>query len=259
MVFRFNLKSILLSAVLLCVGISILSAEPEKITFPSKDGLIITADLYAPHKKASPFILLCHMAFSSRGEYLEIAPKLNSMGFNCLAIDQRSGKAINGIINETAKMAGSKNPPARYIDAIPDMVSAMEYVKKNYPASKIILWGSSYSASLVLVLANENPKIVNGVVSFSPGEYFANQEKSDTYITENAKALNIPVFLTCKADESGRTKAIFDVIPSKNKTFFAPKSGGDHGSAALWETNGNNKEYWEKLTSFLKLFLNKIK
>jgi len=60
------------------------------IEFPSKDGLMITADSYEmlPGKG---FILLCHQADFSRGEYTETAKRLNEMGYNCLAIDQRSG------------------------------------------------------------------------------------------------------------------------------------------------------------------------
>ena len=64
-----------------------ISAQKTK-TFPSKDGITITADLYEIDS-ASPVILLCHQAGYSRGEYIESAKRLNKFGFNCLAIDQR--------------------------------------------------------------------------------------------------------------------------------------------------------------------------
>src|SRR5262245_54570689 len=66
----------------------------HKITFPSKDGLPVTADLYHVNDSL-PVILLCHQARFSRGEYREAAVKLNKFGFNCLAIDQRSGQEVN--------------------------------------------------------------------------------------------------------------------------------------------------------------------
>ena len=71
------------------------------ITFSSADDTQLTADVYAPHDKSNPFIVLCHQAGWSRGEYRDIAPKLNQLGFNCMAIDQRSGEAVNDVANET--------------------------------------------------------------------------------------------------------------------------------------------------------------
>jgi predicted alpha/beta hydrolase len=82
---------------------TILSAQAEKITFPAADGLEVTADLYrASEDLATPMIVLFHQAGFSRGEYLQIAPRLGGMGFNCLAVDQRSGKATAGVTDETA-------------------------------------------------------------------------------------------------------------------------------------------------------------
>ena len=79
----------------------------KTINFPSKDGLSITADLYLI-KEAKDIILLCHQAGFSRGEYVETAKRLNKLGYSCLAIDQRSGKVVNGIVNQTAKLAIEK-------------------------------------------------------------------------------------------------------------------------------------------------------
>ena len=77
-----------------------------QVEFPAADELMITGDLYLAHEdKSTPFIVLCHQANWSRGEYREIAPKLNELGFNCLAIDQRSGKSVNDIDNLSVKKA----------------------------------------------------------------------------------------------------------------------------------------------------------
>jgi hypothetical protein len=73
----------------------------KKITFKASDGLQITADLYILNPSENSFIILFHQARWSRGEYLEIAPKLNKLGFNCMAVDQQSGGEINNIVNET--------------------------------------------------------------------------------------------------------------------------------------------------------------
>ena len=115
-------------------------ATIEKLSFESKDGLTITADLYMAHQsKDTPFIVLCHQAGWSRGEYREIAPKLNELGFNCLAIDQRSGGKINSVMNETAKAAQAASKGARFVDAEQDMVAAIEFAKQNYAKKKLVL------------------------------------------------------------------------------------------------------------------------
>ena len=74
-----------LSLVLFLFTVFISAQSKKKIEFSSEDGLKITADLYMVHSEEKPFIVLFHQAGWSRGEYLEIAPKLNKIGFNCMA------------------------------------------------------------------------------------------------------------------------------------------------------------------------------
>ena len=63
------------------------------------------------------YYVLFHQAKYSRGEYFEVAPKLNKMGFNCLAVDLRSGGEINGIPNKTFNYVDSLHQPSGYTDA----------------------------------------------------------------------------------------------------------------------------------------------
>ncbi|MDF1838961.1 MAG: hypothetical protein P1V35_13905, partial [Planctomycetota bacterium] len=126
------------------------------LIFPSKDGLALRADLYAPHKDPkTPFIVLFHQAGWSRGEYEAIAPRLNRLGFNCMAVDQRSGGEVNGVENETAKRAKASKLPTEYVDAKQDLESALLYARKQLTTGPVLAWGSSYSASLVLQIAGE--------------------------------------------------------------------------------------------------------
>ena len=88
----------------------ILSYGQKTIEYPSKDGLKITADLYESKKSNSDtFILLFHQAGWSRGEYNETAPKLNNLGYTCLAVDQRSGGEVNNVTNQTHLRAEKAN------------------------------------------------------------------------------------------------------------------------------------------------------
>ena len=99
-------KRVLLKTVLLIASLYAVTMAQETITFPSNDGLEISADVYiADPNKDTAFIVLFHQAGWSRGEYLEIAPKLNALGFNVMAVDQRSGGAINDVNNESTQRA----------------------------------------------------------------------------------------------------------------------------------------------------------
>ncbi len=242
---------------ILLLSVSFFGCTDETITFEtvgfkSSDGLIITADLYMGNPEDAPFIILCHQAGWSRGEYLEIAPKLNALGYNCMAIDQRSGGGVNGIINETNKLAKSKGLGTTFIDAEVDIVSTIDFVRKNYPkASKLILWGSSYSSSLALKLAGERSDI-DAVLSFAPGEYFKRFGKPDDYITQKVKSIDIPVFITSKKSEKNNWWEMYKLIPSGKKQYFLPKTAGQHGSKALWEKFPENQAYWEAVKDFLK-------
>jgi alpha-beta hydrolase superfamily lysophospholipase len=80
------------------------SIAQEKINFTASDHLKISADLYLKDQTL-PFIILCHQANSSRGEYFEIASRLQKLGYNCLAIDLRAGESMNYVKNETAERA----------------------------------------------------------------------------------------------------------------------------------------------------------
>jgi len=155
----------------LTAGMS-LAVSAEKFRFNSADGLEISADSYAPNAPGSPLIVLFHQAGFSRGEYVQIAPKLNQLGFNAIAIDQRAGRAANGIANETAARAREAGLDTRYTDALQDMLAALDYAHQRFPTAKVLAWGSSYSAALVLKLAGDQPNLVDAVLAFSPGEYF---------------------------------------------------------------------------------------
>lgn len=238
---------------------SAIAPEPQKeettmeqdtttVTFPSADGLDVTADLYWAGSADAPFIILFHQARYSRGEYLEIAPKLNALGYNCLALDQRSGDTCNDVANETARAAKGKNLPSSYEDAYPDLEAALQYVMEQYAPNQLIAWGSSYSASLTLILASEHPREVQAALAFSPGEYFRYQDQS---VADYAARIKQPVFITSARSEESSWRPIAKKIRSSGCVFFVPEESGVHGSSALFESTPNNAEYWTAVEGFL--------
>lgn len=214
----------------------------QKITFPSQDGLMLTADLYMPHPKTAPFILLFHQAGWSRGEYREIAPQLNEMGFNCLAVDQRSGGEINGIKNESYALAREEGKKTRYRDAKPDLEAAIARAKKYYAQGKLIIWGSSYSATIALQLMGEQPDLADAALAFAPGTYFPIQ----------AEKITRPVFITSAQKEKANWWDVYAKIPAKEKAHFLPETEGNHGSRALWSQFPDSEAYWEAVSTFLE-------
>ncbi len=221
----------------------------KTITFKSTDNLTVTGDIYEGSVKDSPIILLFHQAGYSRGEYREIAPKLTKMGYTCLAIDQRSGNAVNGVVNQTHKEAKEAGLPTEYPDAFVDLEAALQYTKANFANRKIIIWGSSYSSSLVFILASKYQKDIYAVLSFSPGEYFKYEGKE---VAEYAKKVQCPVFVTSAKSEGKAWEAIFTAVPNAKKKSFLPTAKGFHGSKALWAENSGNQEYWKAVRGFLE-------
>ena len=220
--------------------------KKETITFPSVDGVLITADIYTNIKKNNKlFILLCHQAGYSRGEYNETAKILAKKGFTCVAIDQRSGKKANGIVNETAKRAKDQGLSRNYINAKQDIEAAIDYVYNLSHSNPIILFGSSYSASLVLLLAKDNKK-VKTVAAFSPGEYL-----KGIHLNSSIQNLNKPVFVTSTKAEIKRIEKLLKGSISKSLTHFKPTVKGVHGSRSLWKSTSGNEDYWNALFAFL--------
>ena len=244
------------SFALLIISANAQDATYKEVEFESLDGLKITADVYAPSDdQTKPFIILCHQAGWSRGEYREIAPKLNKLGFNCMAIDQRSGDTVNKINNQTAANAKAAKKSQDYVDAEQDIVAAVKYTKKNLSKGKLIIWGSSYSSALALRIASEHSDKVDGVLSFAPGEYFKSQGKPANWITTSAKNIKCPVFITSAKNEAGNWANIYAAIPTETKVKFLPTSKGNHGSRALWEEFRDSNQYWKATKSFLAQFL----
>jgi dienelactone hydrolase len=222
----------------------------KTITFKASDGLEITADLYITNPETSPLIVLFHQAGWSRGEYKEIAPKLNKLGYNCIAIDQRSGETVNDVANETYKKAVAENKETTYVDAYVDINSAIDFAKANYKkAKKLIIWGSSYSAGLVIKAASER-KDIDAVIAFSPAEYYSKLGKPKDWVKSTAKKITVPVFITSTKLEKKKWWDIAAQIPESNRAYFLPTKIGKHGSRALWAEFNDSAEYWKALKEF---------
>jgi cephalosporin-C deacetylase-like acetyl esterase len=218
--------------------------EKETITFPSKDSLPITADIYKI-KETPITVLLCHQAGYSRGEYKDSAIEFNKLGYSVMAIDQRSGNTVNNIDNQTAIAAKTKGLGLTYLDAKQDIDAAIDYIYQQNGGQQILLVGSSYSSSLALLMGESNSKI-KAVAAFSPGEYFKGIDINKTISTYTK-----PVFVTSSKSESAGVTTLVNKIKPIYVTHFIPEVKGIHGSRALWKTTEGNETYWAAFNVFL--------
>lgn len=221
--------------------------SPQLVEFYSLDSLKVSAHLYQIDNH-SPFILLCHQAQFNKFEYAGIAERLNKMGFNCMAIDQRSGGPIADKQNLTFLRAQKQGKGLTYLDAEPDIKAAILYAASKFK-TKIILWGSSYSSTLALYLASEMDE-VSAVLSFSPGNYFAKQKGS---LVDVLSDFEKPMFITSSKYEAESTSQLLVKHElNENQVQFIPNGYGHHGSRALWVNQIDGDEYWLAVALFLK-------
>ena len=252
------MKLYILLFTLITLGLSSCTDEPIPDTrdpdpFPinmditAPDGLNINANVYDIDKDA-PVIVLCHQAQYNKHEYDGIGERLNALGFNCIAIDQRSGGPITNKQNWTNIRARQQGLGVDYLDAEQDIIAAVNFAAQVYKG-KLILWGSSYSSTLALYvgMANDN---VDAVVSFSPCDYFTSKKPS---LAETLPSLKKAMFVTSsKREVEELTTLLSGMTLSQNQVHFVPDSSGYHGSKALWKGQPDGEEYWEAVTAFLE-------
>jgi len=238
--------------VIFCVfALPVLAKGQKQISFISEDSLKITADLYEQDKNF-PYVVFFHQARSSRGEYREIAPRFLKMGYNALSVDLRSGKESNYVHNQTALRANEQNLPREMIDAYQDIHVAIQYAEKLSNNQPVLVFGSSYSASLVLEEAARD-SLIRAVIAFSPGEYFRGHSVKDSI-----EGLSTPYFVSGSKSEEDYIIELLSKTNSPRGTIFIPESGnGKHGASSLWNSNKNASEYWLALVMFVRSLENK--
>jgi len=227
-------------------------ASAETVQLAAADGVKVFGEVWRASGAKPPIILAFHQAGSSSAEYAPIAPRLAQAGFTVLAIDQRSG---NGAFDGTNRTAAELGRKATYEQALPDLEAALAWAKANSHGAPVVVWGSSYSAALVFLLAARHPGDVNGVVAFSPGEYLANK----TAVRDAARKVDVPVYIdqASGADEVGQSAAILEAVKSTDKQQLLSPSNSTHGSSTLRaDTNPAGAEaHWTAVLKFLKRFM----
>lgn len=237
------------------IPLSLLLATPvlaqDEVTFPATDGLVVHADRYEHEgERSRGAVLLFHQLGSNAGEYHEITPRLQAQGFDALAVDQRMGGSMFGTPNRT--MAGLTGPVLSFDAVLPDLQAALDYARDSWPGEPVLLWGSSYSADLVIALAVEDPEGVAGVLAFSPVDQMQEHDLLDL-----AGRLTVPLFITYATADDERTfaSALAQRVPDGLATLDEPRAGR-HGSVTLLGTF--NPDGWEAEWEAVEAFLDRV-
>jgi dienelactone hydrolase len=196
------------------------------VTLHTADGVTVFGALTRATGARRGTILLFHQAGSNHAEYDTIAPRLARAGFDALAIDQRSGGDMWGRRNQTMDRLG-RDPG--YASALADLDAALAFGHADNAKGPLLIWGSSYSAALVFLLAARRPALVAAVLAFSPAEYISGAD-----IGAAAATLRCPVFVTsaADADEEDAAAALLARVASPLRRQYKARDGV-HGSSTL--------------------------
>jgi dienelactone hydrolase len=210
-------------ASLILLSLPTLSLAGEPLTLHTADGVAVYGTLSRAQPHGRSIALLFHQARANRHEYDSVVPALQKLGFDTLAIDQRSGGNLFGGDNETVAKLGAS---ADYLAALPDLEAALAWARAQHYA-RIVAVGSSYSSSLVIVLAAKQPPGLSAIASFSPDEYFDDKN----LIKRAAAKVTLPFYITTDPDEAG---AVAEVLRDAhtNIVHYQPKVGV-HGASTL--------------------------
>ena len=235
---------------------SLPQAAPEEVTFAAADDLTVFADVYRPVdglESAGPVVILFHQAGGdARGEYEAIIPRLLLAGYAVLAVDQRSGGDRFGGPNRTAAAAGREYG---YCEAYPDLEAALAWAHESGLAGRVAVWGSSYSAALVIRLAADHPDDVEAVLAFSPA---SGGPMSACLAEEVLDRLRTPT-LALRPSREMEVESVAEqarVFVEAGLQVYVSE-GGVHGSSMLDSSraSGDVEPAWSVVLDFLALHL----
>ncbi len=231
------------------LALAAFAAGAEPVTLKAADGVVVHGEIWRAANPRAPLVVAFHQAGSSHAEYTPIAARLNAAGYSVLAIDQRSG----GDLFAPNATAAPFNQEQGYEAALPDLEAAFGWAKADAKGAKVVLWGSSYSSSLIFVLAARHPQDIAGLLSFSPGEYF--DDKPDL-VRKAAAQVTVPVFIdqASTPDEIAASAAILKAVKGSDKQQFISKGASVHGSSTLRSDRnaGAIEPHWQAAMAFLR-------
>ncbi len=223
---------------------------PSPVEAVSADGARLFGDLYRPAGPGAKTVVLFHQAGGdARGEYAEIARRLQEEGFEVFAWDVRGGGDRFGEKNRTIEALEGKAPEG-YCPAYPDLEAALARAFEAGTGGPIYALGSSYSAALVVRLAAEHGQLLAGVAAFSP----ASGRMEECAVDEWLSQVEVPALAFRPAREMEvESAAAQKVLFSEHGTEVFIAEDAAHGASMLHpeRSEGDVEPTWERLLAFL--------
>lgn len=243
------IRSTALAAAVFCIAST---AVAETVTTQAADGATVYGEVYSGGlPETAPMVALFHQAGANgRGEYKEIAEWLNGLGYRAIAWDQRSGGGRFGAENRTAAEA---NGPDGYCDAYPDIEAGLDYASRAAGEAPLVIWGSSYSASLVWRAAADHAEAVDAVVGFSTA---TGGRLNRCGARAGLPGVQDPGLAVWPARERRRARGLADALEAAGAETLIIE-GGVHGSSSLVDgrTGRNMAEARAKVAEWLRATL----
>ena len=225
------------------------SLGAAEISYQAEDGVTIYADWHEGPSELGAVVILFHQARgSARGEYPYIVERLSDLGVSVLAVDLRSGGTGFGPSNRTVDALDSKD--LGYCAAWPDIRASVKAARER-SKGEILIWGSSYSAGLVLRYAALHGDTVNGALAFSPasGDPMAGCDSA-----EFIEQIKIPVvaFRPAREMEIPSVQSQAEKLRAAGIRVYVI-DGGVHGSSMLVpdRSEANLEQTWRLVENFL--------
>ncbi|MFS8083207.1 MAG: alpha/beta hydrolase [Ginsengibacter sp.] len=198
----------------------------DAVTLRAADSVAVHGTVTHAKAHNDKVLLLFHQAHANRHEYDSLIAGFNKLGYDTLAIDQRSGGDLFNGHNATVQTLGKS---ADYLDAAPDLDAALVWARGQHYGN-IVAVGSSYSSALVILLAAKQPQGLTAIASFSPGEYF-----DDKNLIKNAAAkVTVPFYITTDPEEASNVTEVLTRAKGSNIEHYEP-TAGVHGASTLVE------------------------
>jgi pimeloyl-ACP methyl ester carboxylesterase len=175
------------------------------VSFRAADGIRLAGHLFG-HGRVG--VVLAHQSNGNVCEWTTYGPRLARLGFEPLALDFRNyGASQTASIAASARIGG-------------DVAAAASYLRRH-GAKKVFLLGASMGASAVIQAgANVRPP-VEGVISVSPAELFADAIRS-------AARLRVPVLYVAGARDPGapqQARHLFALTGAKDRALVVADDG----------------------------------
>jgi pimeloyl-ACP methyl ester carboxylesterase len=226
-------------------------ASERHVVFDGSAGARLHADIHvgAGGTKAPMIVLLHQGGGDARGEYGPIIPRLIAGGFNVMAVDLRGGGERFGSRNRT--LDEWKGPKVSYCDEYADVVAAVRYLQDTGFSGPRVIWGSSYTATLGIRLAAEQPSVVAGVLAFSPaGSGPMEPCKPSLYIPRLQRPLL--VLRPAAESEAPHVRQELALVERHGGAIHVARPGA-HGSSMLVADRvaGSVEREWDVVSRFL--------